>query len=75
MLAGALSLKEGRALTKDDSGKVLVHEELAKENNWTVGDKIKLKNFQNEGTTTSGKEVTVETLESSTESYRSNQQD
>lgn len=58
--SGALNLKEGRALTKDDSGKVLVHEELAKENNRTVGDKIKLKNFQNEGTTASGKEVTVE---------------
>ena len=58
--SGALSLKEGRELTKDDSGKVLVHEELAKENNWTVGSKIKLKNFQNEGTTASGKEVTVE---------------
>ena len=58
--SGALNLKEGRALTKDDSGKVLVHEELAKENNWTVGSKIKLKNFQNEGTTASGKEVTVE---------------
>lgn len=58
--SGALNLKEGRALTKDDSGKVLVHEELAKENHWTVGDKIKLKNFQNEGTTASGKEVTVE---------------
>ena len=58
--SGALNLKEGRALTKDDSGKVLVHEELAKENNWTVGTKFKLKNFQNEGTTTSGKEETVE---------------
>lgn len=58
--SGALNLKEGRALTKDDSGKVLVHEELAKENNWTVGTKIKLKNFQNEDTTASGKEVTVE---------------
>ena len=58
--SGALNLKEGRALTKDDSGKVLVHEELAKENIWTVGSKIKLKNFQNEGTTASGKEVTVE---------------
>ena len=58
--SGALNLKEGRALTKDDSGKVLVHEELAKENNWTVGTKIKLKNFQNEGTTATGKEVTVE---------------
>ena len=58
--SGALNLKEGRALTKDESGKVLVHEELAKENNWTVGTKIKLKNFQNEGTTASGKEVTVE---------------
>ena len=57
---GALNLKEGRALTKDESGKVLVHEELAKENNWTVGTKIKLKNFQNEGTTATGKEVTVE---------------
>ena len=58
--SGALNLKEGRALTKDESGKVLVHEELAKENNWTVGTKIKLKNFQNEGTTATGKEVTVE---------------
>ena len=58
--SGALNLKEGRALTKDDSGKVLVHEELVKENNWTVGSKIKLKNFQNEGTTASGKEVIVE---------------
>lgn len=58
--SGALNLKEGRALTKDDSGKVLVHEELAKENNWTVGSKIKLKNFQNGDTSTSNKEVTVE---------------
>ena len=58
--SGALSLKEGRALTKDDSGKVLVHEELAKENNWTVGSKIKLKNFQNGDATVSSKEVTVE---------------
>ena len=58
--SGALNLREGRALTKDESGKVLVHEELAKENNWTVGTKIKLKNFQNEGTTATGKEVTVE---------------
>ena len=58
--SGALRLKEGRALTKDDSGKVLVHEELAKENNWTVGSKIKLKNFQNGDATVSSKEVTVE---------------
>ena len=58
--SGALNLKEGRALTKDDSGKVLVHEELAKENNWTVGSKIKLKNFQNGDTTANSKEVTVE---------------
>ena len=58
--SGALNLKEGRALTKDDSGKVLVHEELAKENNWTVGSKIKLKNFQNGDATASSKEVTVE---------------
>ena len=57
---GALSLKEGRALTKDDSGKVLVHEELAKENNWTIGSKIKLKNFQNGNATANSKEVTVE---------------
>lgn len=58
--SGALSLKEGSALTKDDSGKVLVHEELAKENNWTVGSKIKLKNFQNGDATANSKEVTVE---------------
>ena len=58
--SGALSLKEGRELTKDDSGKVLVHEELAKENNWTVGSKIKLKNFQNGEATANSKEVTVE---------------
>lgn len=60
--SGALNLKEGRALTKDDSGKVLVHEELAKENNWTIGSKIKLKNFQNGDATASSKEVTVETV-------------
>ena len=58
--SGALNLKEGRALTKDDFGKVLVHEELAKENNWTVGSKIKLKNFQNGDATANSKEVTVE---------------
>lgn len=58
--SGALNLKEGRALTKDDSGKVLVHEELAKENNWTVGSKIKLKSFQNGDPTANSKEVTVE---------------
>ena len=58
--SGALSLKEGRELTKDDSGKVLVHEELAKENNWTIGSKIKLKNFQNGDATANSKEVTVE---------------
>ena len=58
--SGALNLKEGRALTKDDSGKVLVHEELEKENNWAVGSKIKLKNFQNGDATASSKEVTVE---------------
>ena len=58
--SGALNLKEGRALTKDDAGKVLVHEELAKENNWAVGSKIKLKNFQNGDATASSKEVTVE---------------
>ena len=58
--SGALNLKEGRALTKDDSGKVLVHEELAKENNWAIGSKIKLKNFQNGDATASSKEVTVE---------------
>ena len=58
--SGALNLKEGRALTKDDSGKVLVHEELVKENNWTVGSKIKLKNFQNGDATANSKEVTVE---------------
>ena len=58
--SGALNLKEGRALTKDDSGKVLVHEELAKENNWAVGSKIKLKNFQNGDATANSKEVTVE---------------
>ena len=58
--SGALSPKEGRALTKDDTGKVLVHEELAKENNWTVGSKMKLKNFQNGDTSVNSKEVTVE---------------
>ena len=58
--SGALNLKEGRALSKDDSGKILVHEELAKENNWAVGSKIKLKNFQNGDATASSKEVTVE---------------
>lgn len=58
--SGALNLKEGRALTKDDSGKVLVHEELAKENNWAVGSKINLKNFQNGDATANSKEVTVE---------------
>ena len=58
--SGALNLKEGRALTKDDFGKVLVHEELEKENNWAVGSKIKLKNFQNGDATASSKEVTVE---------------
>ena len=58
--SGALSLKEGRELTKDDSGKVLVHEELAKENNWTIGSKIKLKNFQNGDATANSKEVTLE---------------
>ena len=58
--SGALNLKEGRALTKDDSGKVLVHEELAKENNWTIGSKIKLKNFPNGDATANSKEVTVE---------------
>lgn len=58
--SGALNLKEGRALTKDDSGKILVHEELAKENNWTIGSKIKLKNFQNGDATANSKEVTVE---------------
>ena len=58
--SGALNFKEGRPLTKDDSGKVLVHEELAKENNWTVGSKIKLKNFQNGDATANSKEVTVE---------------
>ena len=37
-----------------------MHEELAKENNWAVGSKIKLKNFQNGDATASSKEVTVE---------------
>ena len=45
--SGALNIQSGRALTKEDRNKVLIHEELAKENNWTVGSKIKMKLFKN----------------------------
>lgn len=36
-------LKSGEHLTNDDKNKILMHEELAKKNNLSIGDKIKLK--------------------------------
>ena len=44
--SGALNIQSGRALTKEDRNKVLIHEELAKENNWTVVSKIKMNLFK-----------------------------
>ena len=35
--SGALNIQSGRALTKEDRNKVLIHEELAKENNVKLG--------------------------------------
>ncbi len=59
--SGALSPKEGRALNKTIPKSTLVHEELAKENNWQLRQ-IKLKNFQKRVVLLCGKEVTIETL-------------
>ena len=61
--SGALNIQNGRALTKEDRNKVLIHEELAKENNWTVGSKIKMKLFKNgEEGGGSYDEITVEVV-------------
>lgn len=61
--SGALNIQSGRALTKEDRNKVLIHEELAKENNWTVGSKIKMKLFKNgEEGEGSYDEITVEVV-------------
>lgn len=61
--SGALNIQSGRALTKEDRNKVLIHEELAKENNWTVGSKIKMKLFKNgEEDGGSYDEITVEVV-------------
>ena len=61
--SGALNIQSGRALTKEDRNKVLIHEELAKENNWTVGSKIKMKRFKNgEEGGGSYDEITVEVV-------------
>jgi len=61
--SGALNIQSGRALTKEDRNKVLIHEELAKENNWTVGSKIKMKLFKNgEEGGGSYNEITVEVV-------------
>ena len=61
--SGALNIQSGRSLTKEDRNKVLIHEELAKENNWTVGSKIKMKLFKNgEEGGGSYDEITVEVV-------------
>lgn len=61
--SGALNIQSGRALTEEDRNKVLIHEELAKENNWTVGSKIKMKLFKNgEEGGGSYDEITVEVV-------------
>lgn len=61
--SGALNIQSGRALTKEDRNNVLIHEELAKENNWTVGSKIKMKLFKNgEEGGGSYDEITVEVV-------------
>ncbi|UXY41992.1 ABC transporter permease [Granulicatella adiacens] len=61
--SGALNIQSGRALTKEDRNKVLIHEELAKENNWTVDSKIKMKLFKNgEEGGGSYDEITVEVV-------------
>ena len=61
--SGALNIQSGRALTKEDRNKVLIHEELEKENNWTVGSKIKMKLFKNgEEGGGSYDEITVEVV-------------
>ena len=61
--SGALNIQSGKALTKEDRNKVLIHEELAKENNWTVGSKIKMKLFKNgEEGGGSYDEITVEVV-------------
>lgn len=61
--SGALNIQSGRVLTKEDRNKVLIHEELAKENNWTVGSKIKMKLFKNgEEGGGSYDEITVEVV-------------
>lgn len=61
--SGALNIQSGRALTKEDRNKVLIHEELAKENNWMVGSKIKMKLFKNgEEGGGSYDEITVEVV-------------
>ena len=36
-------LIEGKNIAREETGKVLVHEELAKKNQWKVGDKVSLK--------------------------------
>ena len=41
--SGVFSLKEGRHITKNDVNKILIHEDLARQNKLKLGDKLPLK--------------------------------
>ena len=69
--SGIFRIEKGRGLTDKDSGKTIIHEELAKANGLKVGDKLKIKgisinggnssgNGPSQGNLTSGKDVELE---------------
>ena len=69
--SGIFRIEKGRGLTDKDSGKTIIHEELAKANGLKVGDKLKIKgisinggnssgNGPSQGNVVSGKDVELE---------------
>ena len=69
--SGIFRIEKGRGLTDKDSGKTIIHEELARANGLKVGDKLKIKgisinggnssgNGPSQGNVVSGKDVELE---------------
>ena len=52
--SGIFRIEKGRGLTDKDSGKTIIHEELAKANGLKVGDKLKIKGISINGANSSG---------------------
>lgn len=52
--SGIFRIEKGRGLTDKDSGKTIIHEELAKANGLKVGDKLKIKGISINGGNSSG---------------------